>query len=354
MKLFNYIDKDTFEQCVKENYLKVTEHPTEPGLRIINYTKQCNAEKVWNSTTLKCRGLIIDKDDEIIARPFKKFFNIEEHELYDFLPKQDEIDKLIGDFDISVYDKLDGSLGILYWIGDVPYIATKGAFDSEQALHATKLLHTKYRHTWDKLLRNKTYLFEIIYPQDLHVVKYDDTDDIFLLAVLSTENNFEYPPEVFEELFPVVKRYYVKDWKNCREIINGDNREGFVIRIGELRIKMKYKEYWRLYSLKAGLSEKLIYQCLVNDDMTPVNEALELFDEENIIYYNNLIKKYTSKFGEITDKCVEEYRTGFASDKEAAEYFNRCTYPGIMFAIYRGKTDAIRNMTWKYVAKEMK
>lgn len=354
MKLFDYIDKETFEQCVKDNYLKVTEHPTESGLRIINYTKQCNAEKVWNSTTLRCRGLIVDKNDEIVARPFEKFFNYEEHELYDFIMSHEELDKLASDHRVEVYDKLDGSLGILYWIDDVPFIATKGSFDSEQALHATYLLHTKYRHVWPKLLKSKTYLFEIIYPQDKHIVNYNDTDDIFLLAVISIKNNFEYQPEIFGDLFPVVKKYHVADWRECRGIINDNTREGFVVKIGPVRVKMKYKEYWRLYSLKSGLTEKFIYQCLVNEDLSPVHEALKLFDEEQTIYYTDIIKKYSTKFAEITDKCVEEYRTDFANRKDAAEYFNKCSYPGVLFAMYANNPKNINKITWNYVQKEIK
>ena len=136
-------------------------------------------------------------------------------------------------------------------------------------------------------------MFEIIYPQDKHIVNYNDTDDIFLLAVISIKNNFEYQPEIFDNLFPVVKKYHVADWRECRGIINDNTREGFVVKIGPVRVKMKYKEYWRLYSLKSGLTEKFIYQCLVNEDLSPVYEALKLFDEEQTIYYTDIIKKYS-------------------------------------------------------------
>ena len=354
MKLFDYIDKDVFEQCLNDKYIKVVSHPNIEGLRIINYTQQCNADKYWNDTTIKCRGLIVDKDDNIIARPFKKFFNYEEHELYDCLMSIEDIDELSKEYKIEIHDKLDGSLGILYWIDDVPYIATKGSFDSEQALHATHLLHTKYRHNWNELLRNKTYLFEIIYPKDMHVVNYNNVDDIFLLAVLSTNNNFEYPPEIYKTSFPLATKYYVNDWKNCRDIIDGNNREGFVVKIGPLRIKMKYKEYWKIYSLKSGVSEKMIYQCLVCGDMTPIENALKYFDEEQVIYYNNIIDKYISKYADITDKCIEEYQSNFKTRKEAAEYFKHCKYPNIMFALYSNNQKAVKNATWKYVLQEVK
>lgn len=348
MKLFEYINKEQFDEMVAQNYIGITYHPTVEGLRIINYTKTCNSEKIWNDTTEKCRGLIVDKNDEIIARPFKKFYNYEEYDDPSF------IDELASDFNIDIYEKLDGSLGILYWVDDVPYIATKGSFTSEQAIHATELLHTKYRHTWDSLFRNKTYLFEIIYPEDLHVVTYKDVDDIFLLAVISTNNFFEYPPEIHKGLFPIVKRYtgYGKHWKELRNIIDGSNREGFVVKIGNFRVKLKYEEYWRLHYLKAGLSEKMIRKCLVSGDTTPIDEALTMFDEEHIIYYRNIMDKYTVKFGEIIDKCLDEYRDDFDTKKEAAEYIKTCTYPHVLFAMYNKKNHI--PVVWNYVMNSIK
>lgn len=345
MKLFDYIDAVEFREMIDAGYIKVNYHPTEEGLRILCYTAVCQAEKVWNDTTQKCRGLIVDKDDNIIARPFKKFFNLEEYD------DPTIVDEYALDYNPEIYEKLDGSLGILYWIGDTPYIATKGSFDSNQAIHATKLLHTKYRHTWKDLLRNKTYLFEIIYPADLHIVKYGAIDDIFLLAIISTENFFEYPVEIAKHLFPVVKKYHCNDWKNVRNIIDGTNREGFVVKFGPHRVKMKYEEYWRLHYLKSGLSEKMIRKCLVSGDMSPVAEALSLYDEEQVIFYNNLIKKYTDKYAEITDKCVEEYRTDFATKKDAALYFKTCKYQHILFSMYNGYDPS--KITWNYVMREI-
>ena len=345
MKLFDYIDQSEFEYCVAAGYINVNYHPTEEGLRILCYSQTCNAEKYWNSTTKKCRGLIVDKDDNIISRPFEKFFNLEE---YDDLTI---IDGYAADYGWEIYEKLDGSLGILYWIGDTPYIATKGSFTSQQALHATHLLHTKYRHTWSHLLRSKTYLFEIIYPGDLHIVKYNGVDDIFLLAVISTENFFEYPAAAFKDLFPVANKYYCDNWKEARNMFDGANREGFVIKFGPMRVKMKYEEYWRLHYLKSGLSEKMIRKCLVSGDMGPVAEALTLCDEEQVIFYNDLIKKYTDKYAEIMDRCLEDYRIDFETKKDAALYFKTCKYQHILFAMYNGYNPA--EMTWKYVFREL-
>ena len=175
---------------------------------------------------------------------------------------------------------------------------------------------------------------------------------IFLLAIISTENYFEYPVEIMKDVFPVVKKYYLSNWKECRQLVDGTNREGFVIKIGPLRVKMKYEEYWRLHYLKAGLSEKMIRRCLVDGDMGPVNEALTMFDEEHIIYYQRIISKYTDKYAEIIDKCLEDYRSDFETTKDAAAYFFTCRYPHILLRMYKGHS--YEQITWKYVCREVK
>lgn len=103
--------------------------------------------------TKACRGLIVDAENWIVQRPFEKFFSIEQLEPFD------------------VYDKLDGSLGILYWVGDEPAIATRGSFISDQAKRGTEFLRARKDLNLD---RRYTYLFEIIYPENRVVVNYGD------------------------------------------------------------------------------------------------------------------------------------------------------------------------------------
>ena len=55
-------------------YINMQMHPSAP-LYIYNYSKMCQIDKMWNDTTEKCRGLIVDSNDNIISRPFRKFYN---------------------------------------------------------------------------------------------------------------------------------------------------------------------------------------------------------------------------------------------------------------------------------------
>src|SRR5262249_36061422 len=139
--------------------------------------------------TLSCRGLITDEAGTIVARPFQKFFHLAQMET-------------LPDEPFEVYEKLDGSLGILYWLGEKPYMATRGQFDSRQAQVATRLLQ---RYDLPALDRRLTYLFEIIYPENRVVVNYGDRRELVLLAVIETATGYEHPvPEIG---FPVARRY---------------------------------------------------------------------------------------------------------------------------------------------------
>lgn len=101
------------------------------GLLLFNYMRDVQE---WNFFETISRGLILNKTTgEIVARPFDKFFNWFERGRFSRSPI------------MQVYEKLDGSLGILYRTEDGELrIATRGSFDSEQAQYATKLLHEMY------------------------------------------------------------------------------------------------------------------------------------------------------------------------------------------------------------------
>lgn len=130
-------------------FINEQKHPTL-DLIIWNYSQRCQFAKEWNAYTEMCRGLITDSEGNIVARPFRKFFNWGERDVN--IPEEMP----------EVTEKVDGSMGILYFDGERPYIATRGSFKSEQALHATELIQ-KSGLTKKDFIDGKTYIFEIIY-----------------------------------------------------------------------------------------------------------------------------------------------------------------------------------------------
>jgi RNA ligase len=95
-------------------------------LLIFNYNTMAQYEARGNFFELVSRGLIINANTgEIVARPFDKFFNWFEG------------GRRAKGHMISVTEKVDGSIGILYRAAEGYRVATRGHFSSPQAEWAT-------------------------------------------------------------------------------------------------------------------------------------------------------------------------------------------------------------------------
>jgi RNA ligase len=122
-------------------------------LLIFNYNPKAQYEGRWNFFERVSRGLIIQRHTgEIVARAFDKFFNWFEN------------GRRSSGHIVSITEKTDGSLGILYRINGDYHIATRGSFHSEQAQWATKYLRDNFNLS--DLPKEITLLFEIVYPEN--------------------------------------------------------------------------------------------------------------------------------------------------------------------------------------------
>ena len=115
------------------DYVIAQRHPTLP-LLIYNYSRTTQFSGIWDDITLNCRGLVLDLEGNVIAKPFPKFFNYEEHTA--------EGSKLppIPNENFEVYEKMDGSLGIIFHYEGEWLIATRGSFASEQAIKGMEMM----------------------------------------------------------------------------------------------------------------------------------------------------------------------------------------------------------------------
>lgn len=292
--------REQLERALSEKLVSVQKHP-ETDLFIYNYSPRVQFDKLWDDTTRACRGLILDGQMNVVAKPFGKFFNIEEH-------TPEEIPSLPFD----VFEKLDGSLGILYWHNGIPKIATRGSFTSEQAIHATELLHKKYSHLFDKLNPLWTYLFEIIYPSNRIVVDYGDVDDLFLLTVIHNDTGKEALPEIG---FPVVKRFDgINDISKLKEL-QEDNKEGFVIRFSNgFRVKVKFEEYVRLHRIITGVSNVVIWEYL--KDGKPLDALLDKVPDEFYEYVRSTANQLQKEFIHMEYEANDMFDLYYHEDKK--------------------------------------
>ena len=316
------IDFDKVREQITSGNISATKH-SAANLWIYNYTARTQYEKSWTPETIACRGLIADADDRIVARPFAKFFTL------------DQMGGYLPDESFEVTEKLDGSLGILYWINNEPSIATRGSFESEQAKIATKVFRDRYASLdWDP---NKTYLFEIVYPENRIVVDYGKSNDIFLLACIETETRIEQPLPDWD--IPKVQKH--GSLSGSREdfekllAIQEDNREGFVVRFESgFRVKIKFEQYTRLHGLFTKFGVRQLWQELCKTGS--LDKLIEMVPDEYYDWVRDKESELRTEFKEIEDVAKSEMKS-FETRKEAAAYFQTCQHPNIMFAMLDGK-----------------
>ena len=118
MDLIRYPHFDELPALVESKVVSKRPHPKLP-LFIYNYTvrAQETPRTQWTDAMCDCRGLILDHEGFIIGRPFRKFWNYEQ--VLDEIPPEP----------FTVWEKLDGSLGIVCSYAGVRVVATRGSFE---------------------------------------------------------------------------------------------------------------------------------------------------------------------------------------------------------------------------------
>ena len=174
MRLENEFIKK-LEKYIEDGYVSKRKHPRLP-IYILNYTAKTQFEWNFSEVTLACRGLVVDEDYEVLARPFSKFFSLEQLEGTDVVASRLKQS-------VQVMDKVDGSLGIIFKYNNEIVVSTRGSFESDQAIKATELVDRHYK----KLIKEGfTYLVEIVYPENSIVLSYGTLEDLILLSVIDT------------------------------------------------------------------------------------------------------------------------------------------------------------------------
>ena len=270
------IDRTELDKLINEGMIIDNRHKSLP-LTIFNYSKIAQFQKNWNDITLQARGLVIDDNDKIIARPFKKFFNMEELKA-NGIPNEK----------YEVYKKMDGSLGILFYYANTWHMATRGSFTSEQAMKGISIFNSKYKHLIPNLNVELTYLFEIIYSENRIVVDYGTTEDLILLGAIHAESGNEIDIKDINLPFTKVESYEITNFEDLKNR-NTQNEEGYVIKFipSNFRMKIKFEDYVTLHGIMTEFSNKKVWEILKdNQDLEKLLEMVpdEFYDKVKLVY----------------------------------------------------------------------
>lgn len=345
--MFDLFDKDFFQQMLDEKYIRVKLHPTLP-LRIIEYTEKTVYDNYWNEVTKNCRGLIVDSYDNVVARPFSKFMNY-----------NPETDGYLLDEEAVVLDKIDGSLGILYTYKHTTAIATKGSFTSDQAAHATSLWWNKYAFLDNP---DRTYLFEIVYPENRIVVDYGDRDELILLGARDIATGREWlPNELSEWEGPTTTIFPYKSLREAVQSLPRPNAEGFVVYFPKTghRLKFKYEDYLVLHKIISDLTPRRIWEAMkagksLEEILSPIPDEWHEWTKQS---YEDIQVAFSKAYQEVVWEfyriCLELssrnnpcYLDRDWTRKDFAEVAKKFHSPGLLFNLLDNKevTPAVWDM----------
>lgn len=244
-------------EAISAGLVRVQQHPTLP-YAIYNYTETCAFARAWTPVTRACRGLITRATDgEIIAHAFDKFWNHNE-------PESEGVITTSGP--VTVTSKEDGSLGILYPVGDGQFaVATRGSFTSEQALHATHVWQERYADRWTPPA-GMTVLFEIVYPANRIVLDYAGLDDLILLGFVETATGRTYRLDRFTGGWPgpIARTLPYVSFMDALADEPGEGVEGYVVHFlaTDQRVKIKGEWYKALHKIVTGLNARSVWDHL--------------------------------------------------------------------------------------------
>lgn len=350
MNITDMLDTDNLARHVEAGTVAMVRHPSEP-VRLYNYTQRCQFTGAWDNETKSARGLIVDDDGTVLARPFPKFHNLHEH----------GPDAAAGTIDLvppmRVFDKVDGSLGIAFRRpsdGRIEW-ATRGSFTSDQAAWANGWW---WHHGTDDLIPDgTTVLAEIIYPDNRIVVDYGGRECLTLLAVIDTATGTHiaptspgdaawWPSDVVD-VFDSVDDVAALD-RNARP-----DAEGYVVLSGDgrTRVKLKADEYMRLHKILTGVSTVTVWDLLRAGDSLDV--LYDKVPDEFATWANNTVAELTSAYDDALAAARAEFdaiahllddRKAFAA--EAVKSDNRA----LLFRMADDKS--LAELVWRMVKPE--
>jgi hypothetical protein len=210
-----------------------------PDLFVVKYKNKVFYDNLWTPELQEMRGLVVDKDWNVIVRPFTKVFNRFEN----------ATDIPLDEMVIAVR-KVNGFLGCATMTKNHGLIiSTTGSLDSDFAVMAEKWL--QYLPS-QGMCYDCTYMFEICDSSDPHII--EEQPGAYLIGCRSTRTGLSSDEGTLDKiatgLHVMRPDWYTTSFGKVVEMTNRCRHEGFMV-YGEdttLKIKSPYYLVKKLFS----------------------------------------------------------------------------------------------------------
>lgn len=211
----------------------------------------------------ECRSVVIDtRRAELALTPFRKFRNVGECEETSLENVRRRVREGMV---VELSDKLDGSMQSARWYQGRPLLAGSKALDPKASFRVREGYQIVERPEYRAMLAANpelTFVFELISPNDRHVVVYGEEDyGLHLVGLRDVRDGRELP---YAEVRATAARFGVPTCevfdKTLEEALASlDDKaaaeaEGFVLNADGWKVKLKYNDYVAMHRTISALS----------------------------------------------------------------------------------------------------
>lgn len=313
--MIHQLNKDEYNHFV--NCVKITQNDEMfPSIALIKYSligkEQPDLYENPNSIYRELRSLVIDiKNENIVLCPFKKFFNVNE------IPEtsmENVINNIKCAKTVEISNKLDGSMQQARWYNNQFFYTGSSAIDpkeSQQLKDGLDIFNSSVNHqNMVKENPNLTFIFEYISPNNLIVVKYNETK----LCLIGIRDVYTGRQFTYNEMVEYANKYNVPhtevENRTFNEVINSidnyhaEEKEGWVLYVDGNMYKMKCNEYREVHRILSFVSApNIIMKSIADDYFDDIISKVPEAYRENIRKVADIVYKYVRD----TQKAIDEW-----------------------------------------------
>lgn len=334
------------------------------GLTVCSYL--VSAEGTFNDKmSRECRGIVFNKNGEVVSRPLHKFFNVNEKDA----THVENIDWSQVD---RVMIKRDGSMIHTVDVREIDDVAvfdlkSKKSFTSDVAVLAKKWMTD--RENYQKfcrvtVLHGLTAVFEWTAPVSRIVLFYPEAE----LKLLHVRHNLTGQYMDYEELceyagnfdIPVVEQVDVEMFKNVdtfkiQELVSDtENMEGWVIQFknGEM-VKLKTKWYMDRHKAMTFLRERDIAEMVIEESIDDLKSKL-VGDGVDISQILVIEQKVVDQLREIEREIDRLFTENKDLDRKsiAVKLQGATPYFGLVMQKYSGREPMVKEYFKRHLLPE--
>lgn len=163
--------KDQIQPYLDRKLCTMKQSTTFPDLYVVKYARRVFYDNLWDSFLAACRGLVVDKNFDVIVHPLTKMFNYGENGWFPSSGLDDKIYATLkyNGFMLSV--TLHPTYGMIF--------STTGSLDSDYVKLGIDM-YVKFEHLVPRPEMGVTQVFECCTPKDPHIIQ--ETEGLYYLG----------------------------------------------------------------------------------------------------------------------------------------------------------------------------